>query len=107
MVKKEIATGVVHKVPEDLPPHQIMFYVYVLKSKKDMQLYVGSTNDLRKRFKEHSDDKVFSTKSRRPFELVYYEAYKYEKDARVRESNLKLRSRAFTQLKKRIENSAA
>ncbi|MDO8600749.1 MAG: GIY-YIG nuclease family protein [bacterium] len=106
-MKKEIVTDAVHRVPADLPPHQIMFYVYVLKSKKDMQLYVGSTNDLRKRFKEHNDGKIFSTKTRRPFELVYYEAYKSEKDARVRESNLKLRSRAFTQLKKRIENSVA
>lgn len=82
-----------------------MFYIYILKSKKDNQLYTGSTNDLKKRFKEHNDGKVVSTKARRPFELVYYEAYKAEKDARHRESNLKLRSRAFTQLRKRIENS--
>jgi len=82
-----------------------MFYIYILKSKKDNQLYTGSTNDLKKRFKEHNDGKVVSTKARRPFELVYYEAYKVEKDARQRESNLKLRSRAFTQLRKRIENS--
>jgi putative endonuclease len=82
-----------------------MFYVYILKSKKDYQLYTGSTNDLRRRFKEHNDGKVFSTKFRRPFEIIYYEAYKSEKDARKRESNLKLRSRAFSQLKKRIQNS--
>lgn len=82
-----------------------MFYLYVLKSKKDLQFYIGSTNDLRKRFKEHNEGKVFSTKARRPFEIVYYEAYKSESDARVREQSLKLRSRAFTQLKKRIENS--
>lgn len=82
-----------------------MFYVYILKSKKDLKLYTGSTNDLRKRFREHNDGKVFSTKSRRPFEIIYHEAYKSEKDARKRESNLKLRSRAFTQLKKRIVNS--
>ncbi len=82
-----------------------MFYLYILKSNKDLQLYTGSTNDLRKRFKEHNEGKVFSTKARRPFELIYYEAYKSEKDARKRESSLKLRSRAFTQLKKRIENS--
>ncbi len=82
-----------------------MFYVYVLKSKKDGLLYTGSTNDLRKRFSDHNNGKVFSTKTRRPFEIVYYESYKAEKDARKREMNLKLRSRAFTQLKKRIENS--
>ncbi|MFH1207136.1 MAG: GIY-YIG nuclease family protein [Patescibacteria group bacterium] len=82
-----------------------MFYLYILKSKKDKRLYIGSTNDLRRRLNEHNDGKVFSTKSRRPFEIVYYEAYKSEKGARHREVNVKLRSRAYTQLKKRIGNS--
>ena len=84
-----------------------MFYVYIIKSKKDGNLYLGSTNDLRKRVKKHNEGLVFSTKSRKPFELVYYEAYKSEKDARKREKSLKLRSNAFTQLKKRIQNSLA
>ena len=82
-----------------------MFYIYILKSLKDCNSYIGSTNNLERRFKEHNDGKVFSTKSRIPFELIYYEAYKSETDARRRESSLKLRSRAFTQLKKRIEQS--
>ena len=82
-----------------------MNYMYILKSKKDSQLYLGSTIDLKKRFKEHNDGKVFSTKSRRPLELVYYEAYKSEGDARKREASLKLRSRAFAQLRKRITDS--
>ena len=69
--------------------------------------YIGSTNDLRKRFNLHNDGKVFSTRLRVPFDLVYYEAYKSEKDARVREHNLKLRTRAYTQLKQRIANSLA
>ena len=79
-----------------------MFYVYVLRSKKDHLLYVGSTKDLKKRFQQHNLGQVFSTKSRLPFELLYYEAYKSEGDARHRESNLKLRSRALAQLKKRL-----
>lgn len=83
-----------------------MFYVYILKSKKDKYLYTGSTNDLTKRFAEHNAGKVFSTKSRGPFELIYYEAYKAEEDARKREHNLKLRSRALAQLKKRIVESS-
>jgi len=82
-----------------------MFYVYLIKSKKDNNLYTGSTNDLRERISEHNDGKVFLTKSRKPFELIYYEAYKSEKDARHREKNLKLRSRAHAQLKRRIVNS--
>lgn len=48
-------------------------------------------------------------KSRPPhqFELVYYETYKLESDARQRATNLKLRSRAFAQLKNRIKESIA
>ncbi len=99
---KEIA----NKTKKEIHPHtKFMNYTYVLKSRKDLQLYIGSTNDLRKRFRQHNNGEVFSTKSRRPFELVYYEAYKAESDARKREQSLKLRSRAFAQLKKRIENS--
>jgi len=82
-----------------------MYYVYILKSKKDGKLYIGSTNNLWRRIKEHNSGLVKSTKSRLPFEIVYYEAYKSEKDARKREKNLKLRSRAFAQLKKRIAQS--
>ncbi len=82
-----------------------MFYVYVLKSKVDRRNYIGSTNDLRKRFKEHNLGRVYSTKDRIPFEIIYYEAYKSEKDARIREHNLKLRSKAYTQLKIRIKLS--
>lgn len=52
-----------------------MYYVYILKSTKDNKHYIGSTNDLKRRFKEHQLGKVDSTKSRRPFLLEYYEAY--------------------------------
>jgi predicted GIY-YIG superfamily endonuclease len=72
---------------------------------KDFKRYIGSTTDLKRRFREHQDGKVHSTKSRTPFELIYYEAYKSEKDARIREHQLKLRSRAYTQLLKRISGS--
>lgn len=66
-----------------------MFYTYVIRSKKDGKWYTGSTNNLRKRFKEHSSNKIFSTKGRGPFELVYYEACVNEQDARMREKYLK------------------
>lgn len=82
-----------------------MFYIYILKSSKDKDLYIGFTNSLDRRVKEHNNGLVPSTESRRPFELIYCEGYKSEKDARKREENLKLRSRAFAQLKKRIMDS--
>ena len=60
-----------------------MFYVYLIKSKKDNELYTGSTNDLRKRLEEHNKGLNRSTKHRTPFELIYYEAYNSEHDARA------------------------
>lgn len=82
-----------------------MFHVYLLQSEKDNDLYIGFTNNLERRIREHNNGLVPSTHSRRPFELAYCEGYKSETDARHRENNLKLRSRAFAQLKKRIKHS--
>lgn len=64
-------------------------YVYVLFSLKDHQFYVGYTVSLQKRLSEHKKGLVFSTKSRLPILLVYYEASRFEKDARLREKYLK------------------
>lgn len=66
-----------------------MFYTYVIQSEKNHKWYTGSTKDLRKRFREHNSDKVFSTKGRGPFGLIYYEASLNEQDARAREKYLK------------------
>ncbi|MCL5676123.1 MAG: GIY-YIG nuclease family protein [Patescibacteria group bacterium] len=66
-----------------------MFYVYVLKSLKDLNWYTGSTNNLKRRFIEHNNGESFSTKHRRPFILIYYEACINEEDARTREKYLK------------------
>ncbi len=51
-----------------------MYYVYVLRSKRDGKLYIGFTQDLRKRLKKHNQEEVGSTKYRAPLDLVYYEA---------------------------------
>lgn len=82
-----------------------MFYLYVLKSKKDNNIYIGSTNDLKRRLLEHNMGKVLSTKGRRPFELRYYESYFNDSDARKREFSLKKDGRALSQLKIRILKS--
>jgi len=66
-----------------------MYYVYVLKSKKDGKLYTGYTGNLKKRVGEHSDGNVRSTHNRIPFELVYYEASRNNIDALHREKYLK------------------
>lgn len=66
-----------------------MFYTYILWSKKDNQMYTGSTNNLKVRFEAHQKGRVESTKDRRPMALIYYEACLHEKDARRREKVLK------------------
>ena len=66
-----------------------MHYVYVLKSEKDGNMYVGYTTDLRERFALHNAGKVKSTRARRPFQLVYYEASLSQQDALRREKYLK------------------
>jgi putative endonuclease len=78
-----------------------MFYVYVLRSKKDKGLYIGFTDNLKIRFKEHQESKVESTQYRRPLELIYYESYKDKSIARKRERQLKS-GKANMALRKRL-----
>lgn len=66
-----------------------MFYVYVLQSKKNDTIYIGFTNDLRKRFEKHNRGLNFSTKSYLPWKLIHYEAYLNIEDAKRRERYLK------------------
>jgi putative endonuclease len=78
--------------PENLGriPHiMIMFYVYLLRSKKDGKLYIGSTSDLKRRFNEHVRGQVESTRNRTPLELLCYEAYQEKLIAERREKYLK------------------
>ncbi len=82
-----------------------MFYLYILKSKIDKKLYIGSTDNLRRRLLEHNSGKVKSTRPRKPFELRYYEAFYKEIDARKREESLKKDGKALGQLKRRISES--
>jgi len=66
------------------------YYVYILQSEKDGKWYTGCTSDLRKRFKEHTEEKFKSwTKGRGPFKLIYYEAYLNKEDAFSREKQIK------------------
>lgn len=82
-----------------------MFYCYILKSSTDGHLYIGYTNDLKRRLFEHNAGRVFSTKTRRSLALKYYEAYSKEEDARNREFQLKKNGRALGQLKRRASKS--
>ncbi len=66
-----------------------MYYVYILFSEKDKNLYVGSTKDLKSRFEKHVKGFVKATSNRRPLKLIYYESYMIPIDAKRREVYLK------------------
>jgi len=66
-----------------------MYYVYILKSLKNGNLYTGFCADLRKRFNQHNNNLSTYTKGPGPFELIYYEACKNKYDAMAREKFLK------------------
>ncbi|MFA6522297.1 MAG: GIY-YIG nuclease family protein [Patescibacteria group bacterium] len=81
-----------------------MYFTYVLRNEK-LQIYVGYTNDLQKRFSLHQEKKVFSTRRMGgTWTLIYYEACLNQFDALARERYLKSGpGRAF--LRKRIPHT--
>ncbi|MCX6761791.1 MAG: GIY-YIG nuclease family protein [Candidatus Moranbacteria bacterium] len=82
-----------------------MHYVYLIKSKKLGELYLGCTNDLRERLLKHNSNKVKSTKFKGPWEVRYYEAFYSKADAFSREKKLKQNYRGLQELKKRTKES--
>jgi putative endonuclease len=73
-----------------------MFYVYLIRNQKTGGMYIGYTENLRRRIAQH--------KEKNP-DLVYYEAYKSENDARRRERMLKQRGQSVRRLKERLIDS--
>ena len=61
-----------------------MYYVYVLKKRAE-PFYKGFYLGFKKRFKEHNSGKIRSTKTHKPWKLIYYEAFAFKKDARREE----------------------
>ncbi|MDO8584363.1 MAG: GIY-YIG nuclease family protein [bacterium] len=66
-----------------------MYYVYVLESQLDKDWYIGYSEQIDHRVDEHNAGLNVSTKARRPWILIYYEAYLHKLDALGRERFLK------------------
>ena len=66
-----------------------MYFVYILQSEKDGRFYIGFTDNIERRLKEHNEGKSSATKPFRPYELIFYEAFLSERDAKNREEYLK------------------
>ena len=80
-----------------------MYYIYVLQSEKDGNLYTGFSKNLKQRFDLHIKGRVASTKNRRPLKLIYFEGCIEKDDAIKREKYLKTHyGRMF--LRKRLKS---
>ncbi len=66
-----------------------MFSVYAIKSKKKRYIYVGLTNNLERRLKQHNNGRSRTTSPYKPFELIYSEVFGTRIEARKREKYLK------------------
>jgi len=62
-----------------------MHYLYILRSQKDHNLYIGTTDNLKRRLRQHNNGQSKSTKARIPFILIYKETYSSKIEALKRE----------------------
>ena len=79
-----------------------MYYNYVLQSLRNDSLYIGYTEDLCKRVKEHNQGLSRFTKVYKPWKLIYYEACLNKEDAMRREKYLK-KTQGQRLLKRRLK----
>ena|SRR3990172_10096892 len=63
----------------------VEYFVYIIQSQKDGSFYKGLTNNLSNRIRQHNAGNNLSTKSKRPYKLIYFERYNNRIEARKRE----------------------
>ena len=61
------------------------YFVYVLRSMRDGDLYTGMTSDIERRLRDHNGGKTRSLRHRRPLVLVYCEELETRSAAIARE----------------------
>lgn len=66
-----------------------MYYIYILRSSKNNKYYVGCTNNVTRRVKEHNKGLSKYTKIDKPWVLTHKEEYKTLGEARKREKQIK------------------
>ena len=66
-----------------------MYYVYIIESLQNGRYYIGATDNIARRVKEHNIGKSKSTKPYTPYRLVYKEEFNSLIEARKRENFIK------------------
>jgi putative endonuclease len=67
----------------------MIYWIYILKSISYEKTYVGLTNDLQRRLREHNNGKSIYTNKFKPWRIIYTEEAESLKNARVREKYFK------------------
>jgi len=70
----------------------MIYFVYIIQSKKDSSYYTGFTTDVKKRLKEHNFGSAKYSSSKIPFVLKWYCAFPDKKRAYDFEKYLKSHS---------------
>ena len=78
------------------------YFVYVLQNVEG-RLYIGFTTDLKRRVQQHQNNEGGWTRTRGPWQLVYYETFADRIEAMHRERNLK-RGKTNKELRSRLSS---
>jgi len=79
----------------------LKFFVYILESELDGSFYIGQTSNLENRLKRHNDGRNRSTKTKRPWKIVYFEKVNSRSEAIKLEQ--KIKSQKKRELVRKIE----
>ena len=82
-----------------------MYFVYILQSTTKKRFYIGATQNVNLRLKEHNRGTTKSTKPYRPWVLIYSESYIEKTSAMKREWHLK-HPKGFLEKKRIISDNS-
>jgi putative endonuclease len=83
---------------------KVMYYFYILRSQVNQKLYLGYTNNLKKRIASHNTKNNRASKPYAPYDLLYYSAFKNQKDALECEKYFKTTA-GWRRIKRMLKNS--
>lgn len=83
-----------------------MHFVYLIQNSASEERYIGKTNDLQRRLREHNNGHQDATNRKEgEWKLIYAEIFRSKEDADEREEKLKQHGSNKRWLFERVENS--
>ncbi len=72
-----------------------MYYVYIIESQIDSDLYKGSTGDYLKRLEQHNNGESKFTSTKMPWRLIFVQEFETKTLALIQEKKLKRYNRDY------------